>query len=65
MNQDKLTVKVDRDVFDRRDGHQNAPPYLTDEGFVLIDRRATPDRRVDAQRGLVVNLDSEIRPMRN
>jgi len=64
MNQDKFTVKVDRDVFDRRGGHHIAPPYLTEEGFVLVDRRTLPERRVDAERGLVVNLDSSIKPIR-
>jgi hypothetical protein len=64
MNQGKFTVKVDRDVFDRRAGHHPAPPYLTEEGFVLIDRRTSPERRVDAQRGLVVNLDSTIKSVR-
>lgn len=64
MNQDKFTVKVDRDVFDRRAGHHIAPPYLTEEGFVLVDRRTSPERRVDAERGLVVNLDSSIKPIR-
>jgi hypothetical protein len=64
MNQDNFTVKVDRDVFDRRAGHHLAPPYLTDEGFVLVDRRTSPERRTDAQRGLVVNLDSAIKSVR-
>ena len=64
MKQDNFTVKVDRDVFDRRNGHHLTPPYLTDEGFVLVDRRTSPERRVDAQRGLVVNLDSTIKPVR-
>ena len=63
MNQDNLTVKVDRDLFDRRNGHHIAPPYLTDEGFVLVDRRTSPERRVDAQRSLVVNLESAIKPI--
>lgn len=62
MNQDDFTVRVDRDVFDRRSGHHIVPPYLTDEGFVLVDRRTSPERRVDAQRGLVVNLQSTIKP---
>ncbi|HXA46431.1 MAG TPA: hypothetical protein VNW52_02285 [Burkholderiaceae bacterium] len=38
-----------------------APPYLTDEGFVLIDRRAATERRADMRQGVVVNLDSTIK----
>jgi len=64
MNQENFTIKVDRDVFDRRAGHHLVPPYLTDEGFVLVDRRTSPERRVDAERGLVVNLESAIKPIR-
>jgi len=61
MNQDYLNLRVDRDVFDRRNGHHLTPPYLTDEGFVLIDRRASPDRRGDTRQGVVVNLESAIK----
>lgn len=61
MNQDDLKLRVDRDVFDRRTGRHLPPPYLTDEGFVLIDRRALPDRRADTRQGVVVNLDSAIK----
>lgn len=61
MNQDDMNIKVDRDVFDRRSGHHLPPPYLTDEGFVLIDRRASPERRTGEQQGVVVNLDSTIK----
>jgi hypothetical protein len=64
MKQDDINLKVDRDIFDRRSGHHLVPPYLTEEGFVLIDRRASPERRVDARQGLVVNLDSSIKAVR-
>lgn len=64
VNQDDTNFKLDRDIFDRRSGHHLPPPYLTDEGFVLIDRRATPERRADARQGVVVNLDSTIKTVR-
>ena len=65
MMQENFTVKVDRDVFDRRSGQHAVPPFLTEEGFVLIDRRSSPERRTDTQRSLVVNLDSAITPVRD
>jgi hypothetical protein len=61
MQRNNVELKVNRDVFDRRDGHHVAPPYLTDEGFVLIDRRAAPERRIDQRAGVVVNMDSAIK----
>ena len=64
MNEGEMNIKVDRDGFDRRNGHHLPPPYLTDEGFVLIDRRASPDRRVDAHQGIVVNMESAIKSER-
>jgi hypothetical protein len=64
MQQDNMKLTVNRDVFDRRDGHHVAPPYLTDEGFVLIDRRAAPERRADARQGVVINMDSTIKAVR-
>ena len=64
MNDGEMNIKVDRDGFDRRNGHHLQPPYLTDEGFVLIDRRASPDRRADARQSIVINMDSAIKPER-
>jgi hypothetical protein len=65
MRQDSMELRVNRDVFDRRDGHHVAPPYLTDEGFVLIDRRTAPERRADVRQGVVVNMDSAIKTVRD
>ncbi|HSY28058.1 MAG TPA: hypothetical protein VK832_11175 [Burkholderiaceae bacterium] len=64
MYEGEMNIKVARDGFDRRNGHHIQPPYLTDEGFVLIDRRASPDRRVEAHQGIVVNMDSAIKSER-
>ena len=65
MQRNNVDLRVNRDVFDRRGGHHIAPPYLTDEGFVLIDRRAAPERRADHRAGVVVNMDSEIKDIRD
>lgn len=64
MNSEELDFRVSRDVFDRRNNRHLPPPYLTDEGFVLIDRRASLDRREDARQSVVVNMDSEIKAVR-
>ncbi len=61
MNREELDMRVARDFFDRRCSHHLPPPYLTDEGFVLIDRRASPDRRESAQRGATATRDTEIK----
>jgi len=65
MRQDNVELRVNRDVFDRRDGHHMPPPYLTDEGFVLIDRRAAPERRAELRQGVVINMESAIKTMRD
>ena len=55
MNQDHMHFIVHRDVADRRSSDNRfEPPYLTEEGMVLIDRRAKNDRRA-ASRPTVTN----------
>jgi hypothetical protein len=61
MNREELDIRVARDFFDRRCSQHLPPPYLTDEGFVLIDRRASPDRRESTRQSAVADLDSEIK----
>lgn len=36
---------VDRRLPERRQERQLKPPFLTEEGFVLVDRRGSEDRR--------------------
>jgi hypothetical protein len=47
MNQDNLAREFtfERDRRERRVTRSFQPPYLTEEGFVLIDRRENSDRR--------------------
>jgi hypothetical protein len=45
MNQDDMRFIVSRSTLERRSEKRRAPPYLTEEGMVLVDRRVMQDRR--------------------
>jgi hypothetical protein len=49
MNQPDMSFIVPRASQDRRSGDRLPPPYLTEEGMVLIDRRSPEDRRAAAR----------------
>lgn len=43
---DHLKFNVERSL-SRRKNSDKVPPYITEEGLVLIDRRSNKDRRLD------------------
>ncbi|HEY8025776.1 MAG TPA: hypothetical protein VIF60_14500 [Burkholderiaceae bacterium] len=57
MNQNDMSFVVSRKTQDRRSGRQLAPPYMTEEGMVLFDRRAGEDRRTGMMQSLLGGLD--------
>jgi len=57
MNQDDMSFVVSRKADDRRSGRQLAPPYMTEEGMVLFDRRAGEDRRTGIMQSLLGGMD--------
>jgi hypothetical protein len=59
MNQDGINFIVQRTNEDRRNERRMAPPYLTDEGMVLFDRRGTGDRRTGIMQSLLDGMDMQ------
>ncbi len=57
MMQDDIGFVVQRARQDRRNGERREPPYLTDEGMVLVDRRSHEDRRTDMMQSLLGGVD--------
>lgn len=57
MNQNDISFVVSRNVEDRRSGRQSVPPYMTEEGMVLFDRRAGEDRRTGIMQSLLGGMD--------
>jgi len=57
MNQDDISFVVSRKVEDRRSGRQLAPPFMTEEGMVLFDRRDGEDRRTGIMQSLLGGVD--------
>jgi len=51
MKHVNMNYIVPRNNHDRRSGERLAPPYLTEEGMVLFDRRSDEDRRVASLQG--------------
>ena len=57
MMQDDIGIVVRRTGEDRRNGELREPPYLTDEGMVLFDRRSHEDRRTGIMQSLLGGVD--------
>jgi hypothetical protein len=57
MMQDDFGIVVRRTGEDRRREVRLEPPYLTDEGMVLFDRRSHEDRRTGIMQSLLGGVD--------
>ena len=57
MDQNDISFVVSRKVEDRRSGRLLVPPYMTEEGMVLFDRRDGDDRRTGIMQSLLGGVD--------
>ena len=55
MNHPNVSFIVARNNEDRRSGERLRPPYLTEEGMVLFDRRGQEERRAVARKSVAAN----------
>ncbi|HEX8957686.1 MAG TPA: hypothetical protein VF798_15505 [Burkholderiaceae bacterium] len=57
MKENGIAFVVQRAGKDRRSGELLEPPYMTDEGMVLFDRRSHEDRRNGIMPPLMGGID--------